>query len=145
MATKIYKVMNMTKQALKITYLMLIGAMVVSVSVGSASAQFNKAVVLLRGTVRAEQTGKACPVRVSVREAGNKALEITGSNANSDNGTYLVVLKPGTKYWVHLEGDNIVTKDEMVETPLCAKTEQLDKNFTVTVVASMKNALGEIK
>jgi hypothetical protein len=137
--------MNMKKQALKTTYLMLVGAMIVSVFAGSASAQFNKAVVLLRGTVRVEQTGKACPVRVSVREAGNKALEITGSNANSESGSYLVVLKPGTKYWVHLEGDNVVTKDEMVETPTCAKTEQMDKDFTVTVVSSMKNALGENK
>lgn len=137
--------MNMTKQAYKTTYLTLVGALIVSVFAGSASAQFNKAVVLLRGTVRAEQTGKACAVRVSVREAGNKALEITGSNANSESGTYLVVLKPATKYWVHLEGDNIVTKDEAVQTPACSKTEQLDKNFTVTVVSSMKNALGENK
>ncbi len=135
----------MTRIALKNSFYALFGAVIVLVFASNAEAQFNKAVVLLRGTVKAEQTGKAYSVRVSVREAGDKALEITGSNSNSESGNYLVVLKPGKKYWVHLEGESIVTKDELVETPACTKTEQLTKDFTVTLASSMKNALGENK
>ncbi len=135
----------MTRFAVKNKFYSLFGAVIVLALATNAEAQFNKAVVLLRGTVKAEQTGKAYSVRVSVREAGDKALEITGSNSNSESGNYLVVLKPGKKYWVHLEGESIVTKDELVETPACTKTEQLTKDFTVTLASSMKNALGENK
>jgi hypothetical protein len=139
------KSMNMKKQTGKQTLFALVGAMIVTLFASNAEAQFNKAVVLLRGTVKAEQTGKAQSVRVSVREIGNKALEVTGSVANSESGSYLVVLKPGRKYWVHLEGENIVTKDEMVEAPEVAKTTDLNKNFTVTLVSSVKNSFGENK
>lgn len=145
MNIKIDKIMNMKTQTGKQTLFALVGAMIVMLFASNAEAQFNKAVVLLRGTVRAEQTGKAHSVRVSVREIGNKAIEITGSVSNSESGKYLVVLQPGKKYWVHLEGENIVTKDEMVETPEVAKTSDLNKNFTVTLVSAQKNALGENK
>lgn len=145
MATKRYKQMNMRKQAIKTTFFALVGAMIVTVFATNANAQFNKAVVLLRGNVTAEQTSKPVSVHVSVREAGNRALEITGSTSNSESGNYLVVLKPGTKYWVHLEGENVVTKDELIETQPCAKTEDMSKDFTVTVVSAQTKSLGDNK
>jgi hypothetical protein len=100
-----------------------------------ANAQFSKAVVLLKGNVHSEQTGKAHSVKVSVRAAGDKAVEITSSTSNSENGNYLVILQPGKKYWVHLEGQDILTKDELIETPSVLHTEQLKKDFAVTTIS----------
>ncbi|MEI8134895.1 MAG: hypothetical protein WCH46_07420 [bacterium] len=103
-----------------------------------AKAQFSKAVVVLKGVVRSEQTGKAHSVKVSVRAAGDKAVEITSSKSNSASGSYLVVLQANKKYWVHLEGEDIVTKDELIETPAAAKTVQLEKDFNVTLTSAPK-------
>jgi hypothetical protein len=101
----------------------------------AAEAQFSKAVVMMRGVVRNGETGKAHSVKVSVREAGNKALEITSSTSNSETGSYLVVLQTNKKYWVHLEGSDILTKDELIETPAVAQTTKLEKDFTVTTTS----------
>jgi hypothetical protein len=100
-----------------------------------AKAQFSKAVVMMRGVVRSEQTGKVHSVKVSVRAAGDKALEITSSRSNSESGNYLVLLQPNKKYWVHLESDDIVTKDELIETPAAASTIKMEKDFTVTTTS----------
>jgi hypothetical protein len=116
----------------------LTGAMIFFAGANTASAQFSKAVVVLKGTVRAEQTGKAYSVKVSVREIGDKALEITASRSNSESGNYLVVLKPGKKYWLHLEGDNIVARDEMLETPATTQTAYVTKDFNVTMAGMPK-------
>jgi hypothetical protein len=104
--------------------------------INEAQAQFSKAVVVLKGVVRSEQTGKAHSVKVSVRAAGDKALELTSSKSNSESGNYLVVLQPNKKYWVHLEGEDILTKDELIETPIVNKTEQMTKDFAVTTISA---------
>jgi len=105
------------------------------ISGSQAKAQFSKAVVMLKGVVRSEQTGKAHSVKVSVRAAGDKAIEITASRSNSESGNYLVLLAPGKKYWVHLEGDDVVTKDELIETPATTSTVKMDKDFAVTTTS----------
>jgi hypothetical protein len=94
-------------------------------------AQFSQPVVVLRGTVFAEESAKPTSVKVSIREAGDTAREITSSTSNSETGKYLVVLKPGKKYWVHMEGDTILTKDVMIETPVADHTQQIQQDFTV--------------
>ncbi len=100
-----------------------------------AQAQFSKAVVVLKGVVRNQQNGKAHSVKVSVRAAGDKALEITASKSNSESGSYLVILQANKKYWVHLEGQDIITQDELIETPKASKTVQMDKDFAVTTIS----------
>src|SRR5687767_7530564 len=82
-----------------------------------ANAQFSKPVVVFKGKVRNAKTLEPHSVRVSVRETDNKAKEITASRSNSVSGNYLVVLKPQTKYWLHLEGPGIETRDILVKTP----------------------------
>ena len=105
-----------------------------------AKAQFSKAVVVMKGVVKSEQTGKVHSVKVSVRAENNKSLEVTSSVSNSESGNYLVVLQPSTKYWVHLEGEDIITKDEMIQTPSAPRTTQMQKDFSVTLnsVAQMQ-------
>jgi hypothetical protein len=105
----------------------------------SANAQFSKAVVVLKGVIRNQATGKAHSVKVSVRAAGDRALEITNSKSNSESGSYLVILQANKKYWVHLEGDDIITKDVMIETPSVSKTVQMDKDFAVTTITAVKS------
>ena len=98
---------------------------------GSASAQFSQAVIVMRGTVVSTETGKPVSVKVSVRAASDTAQEITASRSNSSTGTYLVVLKPSHKYWVHLAGDQLMTKDTLIETPAAATTTQVMYDFAV--------------
>ncbi len=133
-------------QIIKFTVLSLVGAFLVIISATESKAQFSKAVVVLKGTVTAEQTGKPHSVRVSVRSAGDTAMEINASRSNSESGYYLVVLKPGKKYWVHLESDNSVAKDVLFEAPACDKTQQIVQDFTVTLIGvTTKPDLGEAK
>ena len=94
---------------------------------------FSHAVVLLSGIVRSDESAKPTSVKVSIREIGDTAREITCSTSNRETGKYLVVLQPGKKYWVHLEGDSILAKDELVETPSAQQTQQLRRNFDVTL------------
>ncbi len=98
-----------------------------------AHAQFSHAVVVMTGTVISEENAKPTSVKVSIREAGDTAREITRSTSNSQTGKYLVVLQPGKKYWVHLEGDSILTQDVLVSTPPVDHTEKLTQDFTVTM------------
>ena len=131
---------------IKFTVLSLVGALLVIFSATESNAQFSKAVVVLKGTVTAEQTGKPHSVRVSVRSAGDTAMEINASRSNSESGYYLVVLKPGKKYWVHLESDNSIAKDVLFEAPACDKTQQIVQDFTVTLIGlNNKPDLGEAK
>ena len=107
--------------------------------IGEAQAQFSKTVIMLKGVVRSEQSGKAHSVKVSVRAAGDKALEITASTSNSESGSYLVILQANKKYWVHLEGEDIITKDVLIETPIASKTVQVNKDFAVTTITVAHN------
>jgi hypothetical protein len=100
---------------------------------GNARAQFSKPVVILKGTVRSEETSKPTSVKVSVRIVGDTAREITSSTSNKETGRYIVVLKPGKSYWVHLEGDSVLTKDVMVTTPDADRPTQLEQDFTVAL------------
>ena len=99
----------------------------------TAKAQFSRPVVVMSGTVLSAESGKPTSVKVSVREAGDTAREITASNSNSETGKYLVVLQPGKKYWVHLESDSIMTQDVLVATPPVNQTEKLQQDFTVVL------------
>ncbi|MDP4219409.1 MAG: hypothetical protein Q8916_03325 [Bacteroidota bacterium] len=128
----------MTSKITKIAAIVVMGLIINLTGTRQADAQFSKAVVLLRGTVRTDK-GKAHSVKVSVRAAGDRALEITNSKSNSESGAYLVVLQANKKYWVHLEGDDILTKDELIETPSTSKTVQMDKDFAVTTISVAKS------
>src|SRR5438045_904956 len=100
-------------------------------SANMAHAQFSKSVVLLKGSIHTDQTGKPYSVRVSVRSEDDKNTEITGSKSNSETGNYLVVLQANKKYWIHLEGADIATEDELIETPATDSTISMKKDFTV--------------
>ncbi len=95
------------------------------------SQTFSRAVVVMSGIVRSDESGKPTSVKVSIREVGDTAREITRSTSNSETGKYLVVLQPGKKYWVHLEGDSILAKDILVETPAVQQTQQMKHDFAV--------------
>lgn len=97
------------------------------------SQTFSRAVVVMSGTVHSDETGKPTSVKVSIREVGDTAREITQSTSNKETGKYLVVLQPGKRYWVHLEGDSILTKDEMIDTPVVQQTQQLKRDFSVAM------------
>lgn len=107
-----------------------------------SQAQFSKAVTVVKGTVINEATGKPISVKVSVRSVGDTATEVTAGRTNSETGSYLVVLKPGKKYWFHIESSDIITKDTLVETPESEKYSQLVHDFTVTPLRS--DAMGAI-
>ena len=108
---------------------------------GEAKAQFSKAVVVYKGKVTSSETLDPVSVNVSVREVNNKALEITASKSNSETGSYLVVLKPQTKYWLHIEGDHVETKDVLIETPaVTGKTVNVEQDITVSVLSPIHTA-----
>jgi hypothetical protein len=94
---------------------------------------FSKPVIVMSGIVRADETAQPTSVKVSIREAGDTAMEITCSTSNKQTGRYLVVLSPNKKYWVHLEGDSILTKDLLISTPPAAQTQQFQQDFTVAL------------
>jgi hypothetical protein len=97
------------------------------------SQTFSRAVVVMSGTIHSDETGKPTSVKVSIREVGDTAREITQSTSNKETGKYLVVLQPGKKYWVHLEGDSILAKDELIDTPIVQQTQQLKRDFSVVL------------
>jgi hypothetical protein len=109
-----------------------IAAMVMMVVAGQAQAQFAHAVVVMKGAVLTEEAHRPISVKVSVRVAGDTASEITSSLSNKESGKYLVVLKPGHKYWFHLEGDSILTKDVLIETPTTDASAQIVQDIIVT-------------
>ncbi len=108
-----------------------------------SQAQFSKVVTVVKGTVINEATGKPISVKVSVRSVGDTATEVTAGRTNTETGSYLVVLKPGKKYWFHIESNDIITKDTLVETPDSDKYMQLVHDFTVTPLrAEQMGAIG---
>jgi hypothetical protein len=100
--------------------------------VSTSSAQFSQAVIVMKGSIRTEEGARPTSVKVSVRAINDTASEITSSRSNSETGKYLVILKPGKKYWIHIEGDTVITKDVMIETPNADQTRQMEQDLTVT-------------
>ncbi len=118
-----------------------IGLMVNS---SASHAQFSRPVVVLKGCVlTADQ--KPATVRLSVHETGETQAdedtsndittcaiqEMTAGRANSESGRYLLVLKPGKKYWVHIEGTFVQSIDTLVQMPKTDKGLTIEKNFVV--------------
>ncbi|MFI5263495.1 MAG: hypothetical protein ACHQM6_03165 [Candidatus Kapaibacterium sp.] len=126
----------MTTKLAKIALLAAIG-FIFSFNASNASAQFSKAVVLMKGTVHMDQTGKAYSTKISIRSAENQSVELTASTSNSETGDYLVILQPSTKYVIHIEGQDIATVDEAIETPAANSTIKLTKDFTVSGASSI--------
>lgn len=101
---------------------------------GTIHAQaFSHPVIILSGIVRSSETARPTSVKVSIREAGDTAREITQSTSNKETGKYLVILQPAKKYWVHLEGDSILTTDMLIATPPVTQTQQLNQDFSVAL------------
>ncbi len=125
----------------KMSFIIAVMAFLLLLQSGEAKAQFSKAVVVYKGKVRNVETLDPQSVNVSVREVGNKAIEITASRSNSETGNYLVVLKPQTKYWLHVEGDGVETKDILIETPAAqGKTVNVEQDITVSVLSPIHTA-----
>ena len=125
----------------KMSFIIAIMAFLLLLQSGEAKAQFSKAVVVYKGKVRNAETLDPQSVNVSVREVNNKAIEITASRSNSETGNYLVVLKPQTKYWLHVEGDGVETKDILIETPAAqGKTVNVEQDITVSVLSPIHTA-----
>ncbi len=103
-------------------------------STSIACAQtFSRPVIIMTGIVRSNETARPTSVKVSIREVGDTAREITCSTSNKETGKYLVILSPEKKYWVHLEGDSILTSDVLIATPPAAQTQHLEQDFTVAL------------
>ncbi|MDP4219047.1 MAG: hypothetical protein Q8916_01640 [Bacteroidota bacterium] len=115
---------------MKLALIAAIG-MIFSFGAQRADAQFSKAVVLLKGTVRMDQSGKAYSAKVSLRLAEDKDAEISAARSNSETGNYLLVLQPNKKYVIHIEGQDIAAQDELIETPATDSTIKMSKDFTV--------------
>ena len=92
---------------------------------------FSRPVIILSGIVRSSETERPTSVKVSIREAGDTAREITESTSNKETGKYLVILQPARKYWVHLEGDSIFPADVLISTPPADQTQQMTQDFSV--------------
>ncbi|MHB8392811.1 MAG: hypothetical protein ACYDBH_25080, partial [Acidobacteriaceae bacterium] len=108
-------------------------AMGILVSGNLRAQTFSHAVIVMTGTVRSDETARPTSVQVSIREAGDTAREITRSTSNKETGRYLVILQPAKHYWVHLEGDSILTKDVLISTPPTSQTQELKHDFTVVL------------
>jgi hypothetical protein len=131
----------MTTKIEKMSFMVAVIAFLLLLQSGDVKAQFSKAVVVYKGKVRNAETLEPQSVNVSVREVNNKALEITASRSNSETGGYLVVLKPQTKYWFHIEGERVETKDILIETPaVTGKTVNVEQDITVSVLSPIHTA-----
>ncbi|MEP7234528.1 MAG: hypothetical protein ABI778_04455 [Ignavibacteriota bacterium] len=98
-----------------------------------AELKFSKPVVMLKGKIQAEETGKAHSARVSIRTAEKPEEEIASSVSNSESGKYLVVLAPNTKYVVRVLSRGKITKEEVIETPIAKEnTLQMTKDFMLS-------------
>jgi hypothetical protein len=110
----------------------------------TAQAQFSKPVVVLKGCVFT-QDGKPATVRLSIHETGESVAEddtseevttcgiqeITAGHANSESGRYLLILKPGRKYWLHIEGTFVQSIDSLLQMPKSDKPLNIEQNFVV--------------
>ena len=130
---KITMTTTMKKTLYAAAVFMLTACATIAVPTKNATAQFSKPVVVLKGIVRNEETSRPTSVKVSVRVVGDTAREITSSTSNSETGRYLVVLQPGKSYWIHLEGDSILTKDILITTPNVDNTTQITQDLTVVM------------
>ena len=131
----------MTTKFEKMSFIIAVMAFLLLLQSGEAKAQFSKAVVVYKGKVRNAETLEPHSVNVSVREVNNKAVEITASRSNSQTGSYLVLLKPQTKYWLHIEGDGVETKDILIETPaVTGKTVNVEEDITVSLLSPIHTA-----
>jgi hypothetical protein len=113
-------------------------------AVSPVQAQFQKPVVVLKGCVFTED-GKPATVRLSIHETGESQTaddtseeittcgiqEITAGRANSASGRYLLVLKPGRKYWMHIEGTFVQSIDTLLQMPKTDKPLNIEENFVV--------------
>jgi hypothetical protein len=109
-----------------------------------ARAQFSKPVVVLKGCVFT-QDAKPATVRLSIHETGETVAEddtsneittcgiqeITAGRANSESGRYLLILKPGRKYWIHIEGTFVQSIDSLLQMPKTDKPLTIEENFVV--------------
>ncbi|HZK75268.1 MAG TPA: hypothetical protein VFD13_00010 [Candidatus Kapabacteria bacterium] len=108
----------------------------------TAHAQFSRPVIVMKGCVlTADQ--KPATVRLSIHETGAAdndtsdeittcaIQEITAGRANSQSGRYLLILKPNTKYWVHIEGTFVQSIDTLITMPNTQKPLTIDQNFMV--------------
>jgi len=91
----------------------------------SASAQFCKPVVVLKGVVKAFKPVSALVSFRLVRDTS----EIVTSRSNRESGRYLVILKPGEAYSVRVESDS-AKLCEVFAAPDSSKTVQMDFNLT---------------
>jgi hypothetical protein len=122
----------------------LAAGLVFSAGVSHGDVKFSKPVIMLKGIVHGEQTGKVHSVKVSIRSTENTDLEITSSVSNSESGKYLVILAPNTKYLVRLQSAAGVIKEETIQTPTVSEnTVQMDKDFTIKTT-SAKDDIGNL-
>jgi hypothetical protein len=110
----------------------------------AAQAQFSKPVVVMKGSVMTADA-KPATVRLSIHETGESEAEadtageittcaiqeITAGRANSESGRYLLIMKPGKKYWVHIEGTFIQSIDSLITMPKTDKPLTIEQNFVV--------------
>jgi hypothetical protein len=123
----------MIKSTLKIASAAALVAISTAFTTDVHAQTFSRPVVVMSGIVRSDETARPTSVKVSIREAGDTAQEITCSTSNKETGKYLVVLSPDKKYWVHLEGDSTLTKDVLISTPPAGQTQQFTQDFTVVL------------
>ena len=113
------------------------------IGTSQSQAQFSKPVVVMKGIVMTTDA-KPATVRLSIHETGDESTadtsdevstcaiqEITAGRANSQTGRYLLIMKPGKKYWLHIEGTFIQSLDSLLSTPKTEKPLTIEENFTV--------------
>ena len=131
-----------TKTSFTVLASLTLGICVVLLGSSAAHAQFSRPVCVMKGCVlTADQ--KPATVRLSIHETGAGGndtsdeittcaiQEITAGRANSESGRYLLILKPDTKYWVHIEGTFVQSLDTLIATPNTNKSVSIDQNFVV--------------
>ncbi len=129
----------------KIALIALMGLVFGTFGTTQANAQFSKAVVLLKGSVHSEQSGKPFSVKISIRSSEDQKVEVTNSVSNSETGNYLVVLETNKKYYIHIEGSDIATQDELIETPAAKNTVKINKDITVSSAVSNSQDKASLK
>ncbi|HET6401142.1 MAG TPA: hypothetical protein VFH95_07055 [Candidatus Kapabacteria bacterium] len=132
----------MKKFLFKIFAVFTLAAGLVLAGSGMARAQFSRPVIVMKGCVLTVDQ-KPATVRLSIHETGAPdndtsdeittcaIQEITAGRANSQSGRYLLILKPDTKYWVHIEGTFVQSVDTLIQMPKTDKPLTIDQNFTV--------------
>ena len=99
----------------------------------NAYAQFSNPVVVMKGCVMERDSGFPVSAVVSVRSFKDTSYEVTRSRSNSATGEYLVVLKPGEPYWIHIEGDSICVADLILLMPQSDRSIEFKQDFLLNV------------